>query len=668
LTTRPFQKLLIANRGEIACRIMRTAARLGIRTVAVYSDADRQAQHVAQADEAVFIGAAPARESYLLAERILQAARTTGAEAVHPGYGFLSENDGFADACAQAGLIFIGPSGDSIRAMGSKSAAKTLMERSGVPLVPGYHGAAQDLPTLAAAAMRIGYPVLIKASAGGGGKGMRVAPNPEIFAALVSEAKREAASAFGDDHVLIEKYLQRPRHIEVQIFGDTHGHVVSLLERECTLQRRHQKVVEEAPSASIDADRREQLAAAARAAAKAVAYVGAGTVEFVANADGFYFIEMNTRLQVEHPVTEMITGIDLVEWQLRVAAGEALPLAQAQITGRGHAVEVRIYAEDPERDFMPSIGQLAHWRQPEISNGVRVDTGFAAGDTVSPHYDPMLAKLIVWAEDRPAALARMGRALTQFEVVGVTTNLNFLQRLVTNEAVIANDIDTNFIERALDTLTHMPGEISSDVLAVAAAAVLVREAAAITLDPADPHSPWNLRHGWAMTAERRRRLSFRDVTEHVYDLEVLYTRQGLLLVLPTGSLAFSYALGESLDVFLDGRKTRARSAWLGADLALWTVGGHYRFTQIDPYATDAAVEVGSNRIAAPMPGVVTGISAEINVLLERQAPVLTLEAMKVVHTLKAPSRGRITRFRCAVGDSVPEGIDLADFEPEAAES
>jgi len=418
-----FRTILIANRGEIACRVIRAARRMGIRSVAVFSDADCDALHVAMADEAYPIGPAPARESYLRGDRILDAAQRSGAQAIHPGYGFLSENADFAEACAQAGVVFIGPPPQAIRAMGSKAAAKTLMEHAGVPLVPGYHGAAQDFGTLSAAGQHIGYPVLIKASAGGGGKGMRIVERPEELEAAIEGAKREARASFGDDHVLIERYLTRPRHIEIQVFADMYGNVVSLFERDCSIQRRHQKVVEEAPAPGMDPARRAVMDEAAIAAARAVGYVGAGTVEFITEGESFYFMEMNTRLQVEHPVTEMVTGQELVAWQLRVAAGELLPLTQKQLGLRGHAIEVRVYAEDPARDFLPSIGTLIHLRQPQESAQVRVDTGVRQGDVITPNYDPMIAKLIVWGEDRPAAIRRLVGALAAYEVVGVRTNL-----------------------------------------------------------------------------------------------------------------------------------------------------------------------------------------------------------------------------------------------------
>src|SRR6201747_460474 len=453
---RRFRTLLIANRGEIACRVIRTAKAMGLRTVAVYSEADRDALHVAEADEAVLLGPAGAPNSYLNIERLIEAARRSGAEAVHPGYGFLSENAEFAQACADAGLVFVGPTAAIMTAMGSKSGSKALMEKAGVPLVPGYHGEAQDATTLADAADKIAFPVLVKASAGGGGRGMRVVNAAAELAAAVTSAKREAKAAFGDDRMLIEKYVQNPRHIEVQIIGDSHGNLLSLFERECTLQRRHQKVIEEAPSPTLNAMQREAVCAAARKAAGAVNYVGAGTIEFVSNGKDVFFIEMNTRLQVEHPVTELITGIDLVEWQLLVAFGEKLPLAQDQIRLNGHAIEARVYAENPNKNFMPSVGRIRTWRMPAEENGLRIDSGYREGDAVSPNYDAMLAKVIAWAPTRAAAIDRLNRGLEDADVRGITTNIPFLSALVTHPDVRANAIDTGFIERELKNLTPAP--------------------------------------------------------------------------------------------------------------------------------------------------------------------------------------------------------------------
>src|ERR1700738_4266123 len=447
---RRFRTLLIANRGEIACRVIRTAREMGLRTVAVYSEADRDVMHVVMADEAVLLGPARARDSYLNIERVIEAARKSGAEAVHPGYGFLSENAEFAQACLDARLVFVGPTAQMMTAMGSKSGSKALMEKAGVPLVPGYHGEAQDEATLAKAADQIGFPVLVKASAG---RGMRVVRSAAELAPAIVSAKREAKAAFGDDRMLIEKFVQNPRHIEVQVIGDSHGNLLSLFERECTLQRRHQKVIEEAPSPTLDAKQREAVCAAARKAAGAVNYVGAGTIEFVSDGKDVFFIEMNTPLQVEHPVTELITGINLVEWQLRVAFGEKLPLAQDEIRLNGHAIEARVYAENPHRNFMPSVGRITTWRTPEPSNGLRIDAGYREGDAVSPYYDAMLAKVIAWAPTRDAAIERLNRGLEESDVRGIVTNIPFLSALVTHPDVRANSIDTGFIERELKNLT-----------------------------------------------------------------------------------------------------------------------------------------------------------------------------------------------------------------------
>nr|MBP7393997.1 acetyl-CoA carboxylase biotin carboxylase subunit [Zoogloea sp.] len=495
-----FNKILIANRGEIACRVIKTARRLGIKTVAVYSEADAGARHVRLADEAVLIGPAPARESYLVIERIVAAARQTGAQAIHPGYGFLSENEDFCHACEAAGIVFIGPPVSAIRAMGSKSEAKKLMEKAGVPLTPGYHGDNQEAGFLNVQADAIGYPVLIKAAAGGGGKGMRLVERSADFLDALASCKREAAASFGNDHVLVEKYLTRPRHIEIQVFGDTQGKVVYLFERDCSVQRRHQKVLEEAPAPGMTPERRAAMGQAAVEAAKAVGYVGAGTVEFIANQDGsFYFMEMNTRLQVEHPVTEMITGLDLVEWQLRVAAGQALPLAQEQLAINGHALEARIYAEDPSKGFLPSTGRLAHLAPPEEGMHVRVDTGVEEGDEISPFYDPMIAKLIVWDVNRDRALARMLQALAEYRVVGVANNIEFLSRLTACPAFANADLDTGLIEREKDYLFPEQLEPAREAWLAVALAELLRareRAGQLAAGHPEPDSPWHRPDGW----------------------------------------------------------------------------------------------------------------------------------------------------------------------------
>src|SRR5471030_616386 len=515
---RRFRTLLIANRGEIACRVIRTARAMGLRTVAVYSEADRDAMHVAMADEAVLLGPARARDSYLNIERVIEVARQSGAEAVHPGYGFLSENAEFAQACVDAGLVFVGPTAAMMTAMGSKSGSKMLMEKAGVPLVPGYHGEAQDEATLTTAADNIGFPVLVKASAGGGGRGMRVVRSAGELAAAIVSAKREAKAAFGDDRMLIEKYVDNPRHIEVQVIGDSHGNLLSLFERECTLQRRHQKVIEEAPSPTLNATQREAVCAAARKAASAVSYVGAGTIEFVSDGKDVFFIEMNTRLQVEHPVTELITGIDLVEWQLRVAFGEKLPLAQDEIRLNGHAIEARVYAENPHKNFMPSVGRIRTWRLPEPSNGLRIDAGYREGDAVSPHYDAMLAKVIAWAPNRDAAIERLNRGLEESDVRGIVSNIPFLAALVTHPQVRANAIDTGFIERELKNLTPpsaLPGDLE---LCAAVAAILAEEAKAVGVEA---HSPWRTA-GWMPVGRRQRVFTFRHAPEAAQEICLHY--------------------------------------------------------------------------------------------------------------------------------------------------
>ena len=661
---RRFGKLLIANRGEIACRIIRTAKWMGLRTVAVYSDPDREAMHVALADEAVLIGPAPAKDSYLHIGAILDAAHTTGAEAIHPGYGFLSENAHFAQACADAGLVFVGPSAATIRLLGSKSAAKALMESSGVPVVPGYHGEDQSIPTLQAAADRIGVPILVKASAGGGGRGMRLVGNIGELAEALASAKREAAGSFGNDHVLIEKYIERPRHVEVQVFGDTHGNVVSLFERECTLQRRHQKVVEEALSNGLTAERRAAMSVAARSAAQAANYAGAGTVEFIADAAGFYFIEMNTRLQVEHPVTEMITGLDLVEWQLRIAMGEKLPLQQDQIAANGHAIEARSYAEDPDKGFLPATGTIREWREPS-GDDIRVDTGFRAGDAVTPYYDALLAKLIAWGADRPQALSRLAEALEAFEVAGVTTNLAFLKALLGHPQVVRDEIDTGFIEREISALTRRAPSLAALDLAAACVAVLLREQS----ESVASDSPWDRSDGWTLAGRRSRPLSFRQGAER-YDAVLWHTRDGLRLDFGgrTDRLQFAPREGAVFDMCLGDAPERVSVAWSGRDLALTTPRGGCNLHWIDPFVADISEATAAGRIVAPMPGTVTRILAEPGVGVPRGAPLIVLEAMKMEHTLRAPAEGRLKALKCAVGDFVQEGAELADFEATEMET
>ncbi len=657
-----FNKILIANRGEIACRVAVTARRLGIRTVAVYSDADANAKHVALCDESVHIGAAPAKESYLLAERIIAAAQQTGAQAIHPGYGFLSENEAFAAACDRAGIVFIGPPASAIRAMGSKSAAKALMETAAVPLVPGYHGEVQDSAFLREQADQIGYPVLLKASAGGGGKGMRIVERSEDFDAALASCKREAISSFGDDRVLVEKYLVRPRHIEIQVFADTLGNAVYLFERDCSVQRRHQKVLEEAPAPGMTDARRRAMGEAAVNAAKAVGYVGAGTVEFIANQDGsFYFMEMNTRLQVEHPVTEMITGTDLVEWQLRVATGEPLPLRQEELRIDGHAIEARIYAENPEKGFLPSIGALQHLRMPaavEFENGaVRIDAGVREGDAISPYYDPMIAKLIVHGRDRAQALARMAQALAAFEVVGPATNVAFLGRLIASAPFAGADLDTGLIDRHHATLFPPMGEPPLAAVALA----VVRLAMPATTD----RDPWAAPTGWRPSGNYVRRLSF-AVDGAVLDAELTYRRDGWQLQCGSAQAQMTdmRADGRALTLSLDGARVQGSVVRAGDSFHVFHAGRHWVLDWSDPIAHAGEQESEGGRLTAPMPGKIVQLLVDAGAAVEKGAPLLIMEAMKMEHTISAPAKGRVAELLYAVGDQVAEGAQLLSFTPE----
>ncbi|MGU3407715.1 acetyl/propionyl/methylcrotonyl-CoA carboxylase subunit alpha [Methylobacterium brachiatum] len=668
-----FRKILVANRGEIACRVIDTARRLGIATVAVYSEADAGARHTRLADEAWPIGPAPARQSYLVADTILEAARRSGAEAIHPGYGFLSENAAFAQACAEAGLVFIGPPPAAIRAMGSKAESKALMERAGVPLVPGYHGEAQDIPVLREAAARIGYPVLIKASAGGGGKGMRIVTSADDIAAAIEGAKREAAASFGDDRVLIEKYLTRPRHIEIQVFADTQGRTVSLFERDCSIQRRHQKVLEEAPAPGVDPLRRKQMGEAAVAAARAVGYVGAGTVEFIAEGDAFYFMEMNTRLQVEHPVTEMVTGLDLVEWQLRVAAGEPLPFTEDRLALRGHAIEARIYAEDPDRDFLPAVGTLVHLRQPQdVPGRVRVETGIVQGDQITAHYDPMIAKLIVWGEDRPAALRRLGAALAEYAVVGVTTNLGLLRAIAGHDAFAAGELDTGFIARHVPDLlggaSAAPDSDGSETAALAAAALsVVRDRAAENAGQAqatgDPWSPWAAVDAWRMNGEAAQDLRFRQDDAPAITLRVHPLADGSYRLAWPGRSVQAALTADAAGPLLaiDGVSRRLRVVWHGAECTVILAGRNHTLVREDPLAPPRTEAAGSDRVTAPVPSRVTHVLVRPGDVVERNAPLVIVEAMKMEITLRAPQRGTVAQVRHAVDDMVEEGTELVTF-------
>jgi 3-methylcrotonyl-CoA carboxylase alpha subunit len=656
-----FDKILIANRGEIACRIIKTARRMGVRTVAVFSEADAGARHVRLADEAVCIGPAAARDSYLVGEKIIAAARRTGAKAIHPGYGFLSENEAFCRACAEAGIIFIGPPVGAIHAMGSKSEAKKIMGAAGVPLTPGYHGDNQDPDNLLSEADAIGYPVLIKAAAGGGGKGMRLVERREDFAENLASCQREAQASFGDAHVLVERYVTRPRHVEIQVFGDSHGNYVSLYERDCSVQRRHQKVLEEAPAPGLTPERRRAMGAAAIQAARAVNYVGAGTVEFIVAPDGgYYFMEMNTRLQVEHPVTEMITGLDLVEWQLRVAHGEPLPLTQDQIRLSGHAIEARIYAEDPAKGFLPSIGKLLHLSPPPEGVHVRVDAGVEEGDSISPYYDPMIAKLIVWDESREKALARMRGALAEFRVAGVANNIGFLSRLVDCRSFAEADLDTGLIEREADALFPEERGPPDDVFLVAALAQLLGEAKAA----AGP-SPSERSDGWRMNGALLRELSFR-CGERRETVGVTYLDGAYRLKSPMREIFARGKLtghGRIVAEFDGHREEPVAVAASGAFHIFWR-GGSWKIEWLNPLDVAAEGGGGHGGLLAPMPGRIIALLAEEGARVEKGAPLLILEAMKMEHKLSAPSAGVVTAFRCALDDQVGEGAELVEFEPD----
>jgi 3-methylcrotonyl-CoA carboxylase alpha subunit len=660
----PFDGVLIANRGEIACRIIRTCARMGVRSVAVYSDADRDAQHVVLADEAYRVGGAAARDSYLQPQRILEIARRAGVQAIHPGYGFLSENDAFADACEDAGIVFIGPPADAIRAMGSKSAAKALMQKAGVPLVPGYHGDEQSPAKLAEAAAEVGYPVMIKASAGGGGKGMRIVPDPVSFLEALESCKRESMAAFGDDRMLVERYVTKPRHVEIQIFADRHAGAVHLFERDCSVQRRHQKVIEEAPAPGLSDAQRAEMGRVAVEAARAVNYVGAGTVEFIVDSDGaFHFMEMNTRLQVEHPVTEMITGLDLVEWQLRVAAGEKLPLTQEAISFRGHAFEARIYAEDPSTGFLPSTGRLHHLSFPSPSNHVRIETGVASGDVITPHYDPMIAKLVVWDESRGAALRRLRSALDRTRIAGVTSNVSFLSRITRLDAFATGQFDTGLIEDEGETLLGH-GPPSAVAWASAAASVVMRERDAASTFPNDPWSPWGLAGPWRLNGRKRRELVLAS-GDFVSTL-VVEEHAGRVRIEHDGS-SFEVLDGQSeggrLSLVENDRRVESSAFVVDERIDVFADGQRAVFRVLDPLAHAGEHEESADSLHSPMPGTVIEILVEAGATVERGERLLVLEAMKMEHAITAPSAGVVRALLCGVGDQVPERAELIDFEP-----
>ncbi|WHZ19053.1 MAG: Methylcrotonyl-CoA carboxylase biotin-containing subunit [Rhodanobacteraceae bacterium] len=659
-----FQRVLIANRGEIACRVIRTCRRLGIHTIAVYSEADRDAQHVRQADEAWPIGGPRPDESYLRVDALIEVARRTGAQAIHPGYGFLSENTGFSRACREAGIVFIGPDPESIEAMGSKAAAKNLMAKHGVPLVPGYSGDNQDSAFLAKQAHKIGYPLILKPSAGGGGKGMQVVRSDAEFPDALATAQRVAKASFGDASMLLERYIEHPRHIEFQVFGDRHGNVIHLDERECSAQRRYQKVLEETPSPFLTPERRAAMGAAAVAAVKAVNYVGAGTVEFIVGPEGdFHFMEMNTRLQVEHPVTEMTHGIDLVEWQLRIAKGEPLPLTQDQVHSHGHAIEVRLYAEDPDHGFLPGSGKLMRLQLPEPSRHVRLDGSVIEGDTVTIFYDPMIAKLIVWDADRPSALQRMREALAQCEIVGPKSNVAFLERLVRHPTIIEHRIDTGYLDRHLDEF--VAGDTQPDARTVfeATVAALLHDEQHVAGDAADPHSPWNIADAWRIGHAGKRVIALAAGGQR-HEVEAWGHAGNYRLQAgeTTCEVASARWDGATLSARF-GDESRRIDVRADATRVLLHDGSgvRWRFERAPAFAWETSENASGNQIVAPMPGRIVLVKARAGDAVEAGQELLVMEAMKMELSLKAPRPGAIEAIAAAAGDFVEADTVLVRF-------
>lgn len=664
-----FHKMLIANRGEIACRVIRTARRMGVSTVAVYSDADRDALHVSMADEAVHIGPAPARESYLRGDRIIEACRSTAAQAVHPGYGFLSENAEFARRCEESGVVFIGPPPEAIESMGSKSAAKSIMEAAGVPLVPGYHGDDQSRGRLRSAAEEIGFPVLLKAVAGGGGKGMRLVRDGAEFEDALAGARREARSSFGNDDMLVEKYLDEPRHVEFQVFCDGRGNAVYLFERDCSVQRRHQKIIEEAPAPGMTDALRRRMGEAAVTAARAIGYEGAGTVEFLLDRDGsFYFMEMNTRLQVEHPVTEMITGQDLVEWQLRVASGEALPVTQDMLRIRGHAFEARIYAEDPENDFLPATGVLNYLHPPEESRHVRVDTGVLQGDEVSVYYDPMIAKLIVWDESRERALSRLARALSEYRISGLASNVSFLYNLAVSAPFRNAELDTHFIDKHHGLLFHRSEDDRVQDLPLASLYLLLRmeQTTRSRAGGSDAVSPWNASSAWRLNQPAVHSGAIvLNGTE--YDVPVVEAGSGgrrRFRITAAGKtvLAIGELDGNELYADIDGHRQRVTVVPHDGQYTLFSQRGAMRFALARPDYGEDDAQSAAAAFAAPMPGVIVRLLAETGAQVEKNQPLLIMEAMKMEHTIRAPADGRVVAYHFQAGEQVGGGEELLAFE------
>jgi 3-methylcrotonyl-CoA carboxylase alpha subunit len=660
-----FRKILIANRGEIACRIIDTAHKLGIRCVAVYSEADANARHVRLADEAYLLGPAPSKDSYLRLDKIIAIAKESGAEAIHPGYGFLAENEQFAQACADANIIFIGPPVAAITAMGSKSAAKNIMQQAGVPLVPGYHGEDQADATLAAESAKVGYPQLLKAAYGGGGKGMRVVWSEDEFATALAGARREAQAGFGNDKMLIERYLTKPRHIEIQVFADNHGNAVYLAERDCSIQRRHQKVIEEAPAPNFSQQQREAMGEAAVKAAQAIDYRGAGTVEFLFDEDGsFYFMEMNTRLQVEHPVTEMITGQDLVNWQLLIAAGEPLPLSQEQVHLDGHAIEVRIYAEDPDNDFLPATGKLTYLRQPEPSRYVRVDTGVVENDEVSPFYDPMIAKLIVWDQNRDRAISRMLRALDDYRIAGVSTNISFLTSLVEHPAFKAAELDTNFINQHHDSLFSPANKQGNQALVLAALYILQQQKSPANkqqIASSATTSPWQMGHGWRLNETPTVTLTLLSGDDK-QQVTIEQHQQHYLVQLGEQSLICNAELNaDELSAVLGEHRTKVRVSQYQDTVSVFIKHQRYDFVYQTEVATDIDGAEHAGSLTAPMNGTVVAVLVDKGAVVKAGDTLVIMEAMKMEYSIKASQDGTVNDVFYAAGDLVQDGAELVDF-------
>ncbi|KAF2077156.1 hypothetical protein CYY_001541 [Polysphondylium violaceum] len=665
---KPITKVLIANRGEIACRVMQTAKKKGVKTVAVFSEADKNSLHVTMADESYHIGPPAAKESYLRGDKIIEVAKRSGAQAIHPGYGFLSENADFADLCEKEGLIFIGPPSSAIKAMGSKSASKDIMIAAGVPTIPGYHGEAQDMATLKREAAKIGYPVLIKAVMGGGGKGMRIVEREEDLEQGVESSQREAAASFGDSRVLVEKYLVHPRHVEIQVFADKHGNCVHLFERDCSVQRRHQKIIEEAPAPHLSPELRQKMGSAAVAAAKAVGYVGAGTVEFILSQDGsFYFMEMNTRLQVEHPITEMITKQDLVEWQLKVAESQTLPLQQSDLAIHGHAFEARIYAENPDSDFLPGTGKLVHLSTPTPNSTLRVETGVRQGDEVSVYYDPMIAKLVVWDQDREKALRYLRNALDEYHIIGLNTNIGFLKRLSSHPSFEKGEVETGFIPIHKESLMRPQEPINADGVCLASLSLLLREnqeQSNIAAAQDQTNSPWSQITNFRVNSNFSRTIKFvqKDqkidvpVTFNHRDNTYTFVVDGKKILVRDAKLnpandTISAHVG---DVFYNNVKTVPVKNYLH----IFNQGNHYEL-EIPADFTPKGDGDAVGSLLSPMPGKITKILAKVGDVVKKGQPILLMEAMKMEHTIRSPIDGKVESLPYDLNEIVEEKKVLA---------